>query len=126
MQVTLNRLKALSDGNRLRVVYALMNCDELCACQITELLQVTGATVSRHLSLMVSAGILDSRKSGRWRYYSLCSSESSSALFAWLRGALEVCDWSREYTSRLSSIVTSSNEEFCKLRTNDGSCGDGN
>ncbi len=63
--------KALSDQNRLRIFNALLYYDELCACQITELLQVAGATASRHLSLMVAAGILKSRKVGRWVHFSL-------------------------------------------------------
>ena len=52
METTLEILKALSDKNRTRVVAALWRFDELCACQITEFLQVTGATASRHLSIL--------------------------------------------------------------------------
>ena len=63
--------KALSDRNRLRIFNALLHYDELCACQITELLQVAGATASRHLSLLVTSGILKSRKVGRWVHFSL-------------------------------------------------------
>ncbi len=51
-------LKAMSDKNRLRILRALLTHEELCACQITEFLEVAGATASRHLSLMVNAGIL--------------------------------------------------------------------
>jgi len=51
MKNTVSLLKALSDQNRLRVVAALLSEPELCACQIKELLNVTGATVSRHLAL---------------------------------------------------------------------------
>ena len=54
--------KALSDRNRLRIVSALMKCDELCACQLTELIQVTGATASRHMGVLISSGLVDSRK----------------------------------------------------------------
>jgi len=48
----------MSDKNRLRILNALLSHEELCACQITELLQIAGAAASRHLSLMVSSGIL--------------------------------------------------------------------
>ncbi len=57
MDDLLSILKALSDKNRLRIFCALLSYEELCACQITEFLQVTGATASRHLSIMVNAGI---------------------------------------------------------------------
>jgi ArsR family transcriptional regulator, arsenate/arsenite/antimonite-responsive transcriptional repressor len=43
MNDLLSILKALSDKNRLRIFYALLTYEELCACQITELLQVAGA-----------------------------------------------------------------------------------
>jgi len=44
--------KALSDGNRLRVVVSLMEHEELCVCQITEMLKLATATVSRHMSVL--------------------------------------------------------------------------
>ncbi|MDZ7667848.1 MAG: metalloregulator ArsR/SmtB family transcription factor [Desulfotignum sp.] len=71
MDDTLLKLKALADRNRLRIFLALTRYDELCACQITELLQVTGATASRHLGILVTAGLLKSRKASRWVYFSL-------------------------------------------------------
>ena len=71
MKNTLSLLKALSDRNRLRVVAALLSTRELCACQIKELLKITGATVSRHLALLIQVGLVDSRKDGRWVYYRL-------------------------------------------------------
>lgn len=71
MQAEREQLKALADRNRLRVVAALMHTNELCACQISELLGVSGATASRHMDLLIRAGLIDSRKSGRWVYYTL-------------------------------------------------------
>ncbi len=64
--------KALSDRNRLRIVAALLQYEELCACQIIELMQVTGATVSRHMGLLIGSGLVASRKEGRWVYYRMC------------------------------------------------------
>ncbi len=77
MDTLLLILKALSDKNRLRVFYALFSYKELCACQITEFLNVAGATASRHLSLMVTAGILKNRKQGRWVYFRLNNEDKS-------------------------------------------------
>ncbi len=77
MEKLLLILKALSDKNRLRIFYALLSYRELCACQITEFLNVAGATASRHLSLMVIAGLLKNRKQGRWVYFRLNSEDVS-------------------------------------------------
>ena len=61
--------KALSDRNRFRVVAALLQSKELCACQIHEWLGVTGATASKHMGILVASGLVLSRKDGRWVHY---------------------------------------------------------
>lgn len=71
MKAQLEQLKALADRNRLRVVAALMHADELCACHISEMLGVSGATASRHMELLIRAELVDSRKTGRWVHYTL-------------------------------------------------------
>lgn len=62
--------KALADENRVRMLLALRD-GELCVCQITELFGLAFSTTSKHLSILYQAGLLDSRKEGRWIYYSL-------------------------------------------------------
>src|SRR5690606_11250269 len=61
---------ALSDENRLRLLDALRR-GELCVCRLVALLGLSTSTVSKHLSILRDAGLLDSRKSGRWVYYRL-------------------------------------------------------
>ena len=78
---------ALSDRSRLRVFAALTRHEELCVCQITEMLGFAPATVSRHMSLLLNAGLVQSRKSGRWVYYRR-STAVSPLLLKWLNQAL--------------------------------------
>jgi ArsR family transcriptional regulator len=67
------------------VVAALLSFSELCACQIKELLQITGATVSRHMALLIQAGLVDSRKDGKWVYYRLRNGQPEvNALLQWV------------------------------------------
>ncbi len=81
--------KALSDRNRLRIVAALMQYDELCACQIIELMQVTGATVSRHMGVLLDSGLVASRKEGRWVYYRLRRElAEAKSLVQWMENRL--------------------------------------
>lgn len=87
MKTPLEQLKALADRNRLRVVAALMNTEELCACHISGMLGVTGATASRHMQLLIHAGLVDSRKAGRWVFYTMNSS-LPSPLLQWLEETL--------------------------------------
>ena len=62
--------KALSDANRVRILLALRR-RELCVCQITELFGLAPSTVSKHLSVLNHAGLVQSRKTERWVYYRL-------------------------------------------------------
>lgn len=61
---------ALADETRLRLVFALRH-GELCVCQLIELSGLSPSTVSKHLSILRDAGLLDSRKQGRWVHYRL-------------------------------------------------------
>ncbi len=63
-------IKALADENRLRILMMLLD-DEACVCQIIEVLGYAPSTVSKHLSTLRSAGLIESRKRGRWVYYYL-------------------------------------------------------
>lgn len=74
LKEVLNIAKALSDSNRLKVTTVLMFQDELCACQITEMLKLAPATVSRHMGVLQNAGLVQSRKKGRWVYYRISDS----------------------------------------------------
>jgi ArsR family transcriptional regulator, arsenate/arsenite/antimonite-responsive transcriptional repressor len=62
--------KALSDSNRVRVLLALRK-RELCVCQLTELAGLAPSTISKHLSVLHNAGLIESRKTERWVYYRL-------------------------------------------------------
>ena len=63
-------MKALSDTNRVRALLALSE-SEMCVCRIMELLGLAVSTVSKHMLILKQAGLVESRKSGRWVYYSM-------------------------------------------------------
>ena len=67
----MNVTKALSDENRIRILMALHAHDELCVCNINELLELAPSTVSKHLFLLKNARLLKARKDGRWMHYRL-------------------------------------------------------
>ena len=70
MKESLRVFRALADETRVRLLYALRH-GELCVCQLIELTGLSPSTVSKHLSILRDAGLLDSRKEGRWVYYRL-------------------------------------------------------
>ncbi|MCX6340210.1 MAG: metalloregulator ArsR/SmtB family transcription factor [Candidatus Aureabacteria bacterium] len=70
MRDIMDMLKALADEKRMRILYALKG-GELCVCQLIALLKLAPSTVSKHLTILRSARLIDSRKEGRWMYYRL-------------------------------------------------------
>ena len=104
----LQTTNALADGNRLRIIAALLKYNELCACQITEFLGIAGATASRHLAILVNAALLQSRKDGRWVYYRL--NNDDSRFWTWLNDDL----YDKADLGCLDKIVASPVEDICR------------
>jgi DNA-binding transcriptional ArsR family regulator len=77
-------LKALADETRLQIL-ALLQGRELYAQEIVDHLDISQPAVSRHLNLMATAGVLDTRREGNVKYYSI-NSETMSFLASALRG----------------------------------------
>ena len=75
--------KALGHAARLRIM-AMLRSGELCACQITAVLELAPSTISAHLGELKRAGLLTERKAGRWIYYRLAQSEDTSEIGTWL------------------------------------------
>jgi DNA-binding transcriptional ArsR family regulator len=62
--------KAVADPSRIRIL-KLLESGELCVCQITAVLDLAPATVSRHLAVLKIAGLLQQRRDGKWVHYRL-------------------------------------------------------
>ncbi len=62
--------KALGDDNRLKIIYALSR-EELCVCDVSQIIEGTVATASHHLRLLKNMGLAKSRKQGKMVFYSL-------------------------------------------------------
>ena len=82
--------KALADENRVRMLLALRHA-EMSACQIIELVRLAPSTVSKHMSILIRAGLVHARKDGRWVYYRLTDDRTQPVVrqaIGWLCGAL--------------------------------------
>lgn len=62
--------KAVADPSRVRIL-KLLEGGELCVCQLTTVLGLAPATVSKHLSFLKVAGLLQQRRDGKWVHYRL-------------------------------------------------------
>ncbi|HRR33799.1 MAG TPA: metalloregulator ArsR/SmtB family transcription factor [Kiritimatiellia bacterium] len=91
IRTTLRVTKALSDKQRIRIMM-LLRGGELCVCRIVEVLGLAPSTVSKHLSILSDADLVDMRKEGRWAHYRLVQGEARKAVrpvLTWLEEMLE-------------------------------------
>lgn len=75
----LSVLKALANEKRLRILEALRD-GELCACELETVLDAPQSTVATHLSKLRDAGIVRTRKDGKWTYYRIADTASLQIL----------------------------------------------
>lgn len=66
-----NLFKALSDETRMKIAYALTLEEELCVCDVGNIVGATTATASHHLRHLKNLGLAKFRKEGKLVYYSL-------------------------------------------------------
>jgi ArsR family transcriptional regulator len=64
VKILLKSLKALADGNRLRLLRLLMDRPR-CVCELQAALGIAQPTVSKHLSILEEAGWVDKQRQGK-------------------------------------------------------------
>lgn len=62
--------KVFSDETRLRIICSLLN-EELCVCDLCELLKLNQSTVSHQLQTLRNSKLVKYRKEGKQVYYTL-------------------------------------------------------
>lgn len=65
------KLKALSDPVRLRLLSVVASHEggEACVCDLSAGIELTQPTISHHLKVLRTAGLLDSERRASWVYY---------------------------------------------------------
>jgi len=97
MRNLINITKALSDNNRVRALMMLGH-GELCVCQLIQMLGLAPSTVSKHMSILYQAGLVDARKQGRWNYYRLADGDAPEYV-------LEAIKWVRDSVGKDKRIA---------------------
>jgi len=114
---TITVFKALSDENRLRAFLALQ-AKELCVCQIIALLGLAPSTVSKHMSILKNAGVVETKKKGRWVYYRITDYENSGVeqILKALPDILTNEQQIKEDAEKINRILSIDPEYLCKLQ----------
>ncbi|MEI6534311.1 MAG: metalloregulator ArsR/SmtB family transcription factor [Verrucomicrobiaceae bacterium] len=108
--------KALADESRVRMLLVLRH-GELCVCQITELFGLAPSTVSKHLSILFQACLVESRKDGRWIYYKLPGRGAPAVLrnaVAWVGKSMAGDSLVLKDDKQLKKIMREDPVELCK------------
>lgn len=71
IEKTVRIFKALADETRMKIAYALCQENELCVCDVANIIDSTTATASHHLRLLRNMGLAKSRKEGKLVFYAL-------------------------------------------------------
>lgn len=121
-QVTL-LTKALADETRLRILGVLKN-QELCACQIIELFELANSTISKHLAILRQAGLIQTRKQGRWIYFSRVAEPHSDILatFVYLDTLLQTEATIQRDQGRAAAILQMDPVELCRRQSGKDCC----
>jgi ArsR family transcriptional regulator len=113
----MNIAKALSDENRVRILMALNGREELCVCQLIDMLQLAPSTVSKHLFILRNARLVIGRKEGRWMYYRLNTNDgvpmAVEGALSWVIRSVADDPIMAEDDERLNAILSQPPETKC-------------
>ncbi|MGM1047346.1 transcriptional regulator, ArsR family [Paenibacillus uliginis N3/975] len=69
------KFKALSDKNRLRIIYELNQRGKVCVCELTDMLDLPQSKLSYHLKMLLDANLILVERIGKWNFYELNNEE---------------------------------------------------
>ena len=112
--ITPNELfSLLSDETRLRCLVLLQKEQELCVCEIGQIIESMQPKISRHLALMRNSGLVSDERRGQWVYYSL-----NPSLPDWAKKIIESTSANlmkeEPYVSDIRKICSVKKESMCK------------
>ena len=120
MRALLSITKALADENRLRAL-GLLRGRELCLCQICEVLALAPSTVSKHMSILHQARLVEARKEGRWAYFRLADDDApreASQALELVTASLKQDKQAAADLQKLKAVLKFEPEELCRRQAN--------
>jgi len=113
MRELIKVLKAVSDKNRMRIL-KMLGQKKMCVCEMAAVLGITQPSVSKHLSILKNAGLIEDERNLQWIDYSLCKEKINkytpvlqSNIRNWLNSDPII-------KQDLKKMKTLSREELCK------------
>ena len=96
--------KCLSDSTRLGIMKWVLVRENVCVCELTELLQLSQPKISRHLALLRNFSVLLDQRKGQWVYYRV-----NPDLPEWANAVLKIIAQSAQTARETLYLNTSTN-----------------
>ncbi len=99
----------------------LLRGRELCLCQIIEVLGLAPSTVSKHMSILHQARLVESRKEGRWAYFRLADDDAPAEALQALElvlASLKQDKQGKADQQQLKAVLKMEPEELCRKQAN--------
>ena len=113
MKEYLKVTKALSDGNRVKILKMLQH-KTMCVCEMREALQLAQPTVSNHLKILEDAGLVSSSKDGLWVNYHLTNSEENPYATNALKNLRQCLENDPEIQKLVAQLPLIRREDICR------------
>ena len=104
--------KALSDPNRVKIVKILQH-KVMCVCEITRALGLAQPTVSKHLKVLESAGLVTSSRDEKWINYALADGSQSPYAATLLGNLRHWMEDDPEIREMITSLPDIRREDIC-------------
>lgn len=105
---------ALSDATRLKIIQLLTE-HEMCVCEIEDRISMSQPAISHHLRILKRAGLIASRKSGKWTYYSINGERFMEYIDKFNKTALSVIE-DRVASGMPASPAQDGENSYCQSR----------
>ena len=105
-------MKALSDPNRIKIIKILQH-KMMCVCELRAALEIAQPTVSKHLKILVEAGLVDHQKDGLWVNYFLADGTHSPYAASLLGNIKHWLDNDPEVTELNKKVPFLNRSELC-------------
>jgi ArsR family transcriptional regulator len=115
--------KSLSDETRLKILWLLLGTtQELCVCDIIDVLRITQSKASRHLRYLYHLGWVTDRRDGLWMNYRLTVLPGSPGekLLKLLSEMLAPQAEAQELRGQLAHCLAAKQHSQCARRLNAG------
>jgi len=89
MEAAIKMFKALSDETRLRI-YLLLLQDELCVCELVNILNMEQSRISHSVRILKEAGLVVNRREGKWIIYAVNPGTENNKIIQSLKNELKL------------------------------------